>query len=59
MVQNSESQTREQERQLNHQQQIDMIAKLRDEVRKLHSIPLESRKQLLQVSLTWLYCADA
>jgi hypothetical protein len=62
MVQNSESQEREKERQLNHQQQIDMIAKLRDEVRKLHSVPSEasqSRKQVLQVSLAWLYCVDA
>jgi hypothetical protein len=62
MVQNSESQEREKERQLNHQQQIDMIAKLRDEVRKLHSVPSEasqSRKQVLQVSLARLYCVDA
>jgi hypothetical protein len=59
MVQSSESQEREKERQRNHLQVIDMIAKLRDEVRNLHSIPLESRKQLLQVSLAWLYCADA
>jgi hypothetical protein len=62
MVQSSESQEREKERQLNHLQLIDMIAKLRGEVRNLHSIPLEasqSRKQVLQVSLAWLYCVDA
>jgi hypothetical protein len=61
MVQNSESQTREQERQLNHQQLIDMIAKLREEIRRLHSIPLEasqSREQLLPVSLVRLYCVN-
>jgi hypothetical protein len=62
MVQSSESQEQEKERQRNHLQLTDMIAKLRDEVRNLHSIPLEasqSRKQLLQVSLAWLYCTDA
>jgi hypothetical protein len=62
MVQNSESQKREKERQLNHQQLIDMIAILREEVRRLHSIPSEasqSHEQLLPVSLAWLYCVDA
>jgi len=62
MLQNSESQEREKERQRNYLQLFDMIAKLRDEVRKLHSIPLEaspSREQLLLVSLAWLYCLDA
>ncbi len=62
MVQNSESQEREKERQRNHQQLVDVIAKLREEVRKLHSIPLEasrSPEQLLPVSLAWLYCVDA
>jgi len=41
MVQSSESQEREKERQCNHQQLIDMIAELREELRKLHSIPLQ------------------
>ena len=59
MVQNSKSHEREKERQRNYLQLFDMIAKLRDDVRKLHSIPLEvsqSHEQLLPVSLTWLYC---
>jgi hypothetical protein len=62
MVQNSESQEREKEQQRNHLQLMDTIAKLREEVRKLHTIPLEasqSREQLLLVSLVWLYCVDA
>jgi hypothetical protein len=62
MVQDSESQEREKERQRNHIQLIDMIAKLREEgVRQLRSMPLEvsqSREQLLPVSLAWLYCVD-
>ena len=64
MVQNSESQEREKERQRNYLQLIDMIAKLREEIRKLHwhSIPLEalqSLEELLPVSLAWFYCVDA
>jgi hypothetical protein len=62
MVQNSESQERERQRQRNHQELIDMIAKLREETRKRHSTPLEAsqlREQLLPVSLAWLYCVDA
>ena len=62
MVQNSESQEREKERQRNHLQLFDMIAKLREEVRMLHSIPLQvsqSHEQLLPVSLARLYCVDA
>lgn len=62
MEQKTESQEREKERQRNHQQLIDMIAKLLEEVRKLHSIPLEAsqlREQLLPVSLTWFYCLNA
>jgi hypothetical protein len=62
MAQKSEIQEREKERQRNHQELIDIITKLREETRKLHSIPLEasqSREQLLPVSLTWLYCVDA
>ena len=62
MVQNSESQEREKERQRNHLQLMDTIAKLREEVRRLHTISLEvpqSREQLLPVSLAWLYCVDA
>jgi hypothetical protein len=62
MMQDSESQEREKERQRNHRQLIDMIANLREEVRRLHSIPLEasrSHEQLLLVSLAWLYCVDA
>ena len=62
MVQNSENQEQKKEQQRNHQQLIDMIAKLREDVRKLHSVPLEtsqSRDQLLPVSLAWLYCVDA
>jgi len=55
MVQTSESQEQKKEQQNNHLQLIDMIAHLLEEVRKLHSIPLEvsqSREQLLPVSLT-------
>jgi hypothetical protein len=61
MVQHGENQEREKERQRNHQQLVDVIAKLREEVRKLHSIPLEasrSPEQLLPVSLAWLYFVD-
>ena len=62
MVQNSEGQEQKKDQQRNHQQLVDMIAKLREDVRKLHSVPLEtsqSRDQLLPVSLAWLYCVDA
>jgi hypothetical protein len=62
MMQNSENPERKKEQQRNHLQLIDMIAILREEVRKLHSIPSEasqSREQLLLVSLVWLYCVDA
>ena len=62
MVQNSESQEREKERQRNHLQLLDMITKLQEEVRKLHSTPLEvsqSHEELLPVSLTWPYCVGA
>ena len=62
MVQNSESQEREKEQQRNHLQLLDMITKLQEEVRKLHSIPLEvsqSHEELLPVSLTWPYCVGA
>ena len=63
MVQNSESQEQEKERQRNHMQLIDMIAKLREEgERQLRSMPLgesQSRRQLLPVSLAWLNCVDA
>jgi hypothetical protein len=62
MVQSSENQERRKEQQRNHLQLMDVIAKLREEVRKLHTIPLEasqSREQLLLVSLAWLYCVDA
>ena len=58
MVQSSENQEREKERRRNHQELVDVIAKLRDEVRKLQPIPLEASQQpeeLLPVSLTWLY----
>jgi hypothetical protein len=61
MMQNSESQEREKARQRNHLQLIDMIAKLREDVRKLHSIVLEALPSREQppVSLTWLFCVDA
>jgi hypothetical protein len=61
MVQNSENQERRKERQLNHLQLMDVIAKLRDEVRKLQPIRLESSQSFeqLPVSLGWLYCVDA
>jgi hypothetical protein len=55
MVQHSESQEREKERQRNQQQLVEVIATLREEVRKLHSIPLEASQlpeQVLPVSLT-------
>jgi hypothetical protein len=61
MVQNSESREREKERQRDHLQLIDLIAKLRQDVQKLHSMllgALQSREQL-PVSLAWLYCVDA
>ena len=54
MVQINESQERERERQRNHQQLTEVIATLREEVRKLHTTPLEesqSPDQLLPVSL--------
>ena len=60
MVQSSEIQERIKQ-QRNHQQLIDMVAKLREDVRKLHSIPLEtsqSREQLLPVSLAWINCVN-
>jgi hypothetical protein len=61
MVQNSESQEREKERQRNHLQLIDVIAKLREDIQKLHSILLEALplREELPVSLAWLYCMDA
>jgi hypothetical protein len=62
MVQNSESQEREKERQRNHQQLVEMIATLREELRKPHSIPWEASQlpeKLLPVSLVWLYSVDA
>jgi hypothetical protein len=62
MLQNSANHEQKKEQQRNHQQLIDMIAKLREDVRKLHSVPLEtsqSHDQLLPVSLAWLYCVDA
>ena len=61
MAQNSESQEREKERQRNHLQLMDTIAKIREEVRRLRTIPSEvsqSHDQLLPVSLAWLYCVD-
>ena len=62
MLQNNGNQEREKERQRNHQQLIDVIVTLREEVRKLHAMPLEasqSREQLLLVSLAWLYYVGA
>jgi hypothetical protein len=61
MVQNSESPKREKERQRNHQQLVEVIATLREEVRKLHTMPLEASQlpeQLLPVSLAWLHCMN-
>lgn len=62
MVQKIDSQEQEKARERNHLQLIDMIAQLREDVRKLPSILLKappSREQTL-VSLPWLYdCADA
>ena len=61
MVQIIDSQEREKARERNHLQLIDMVAQLREDVRKLQSMLLEalpSREQTL-VSLAWLYCADA
>ncbi|KAF8496699.1 hypothetical protein F5888DRAFT_1832576 [Russula emetica] len=49
IVQKSESQEREKERQRNYLALIDMIAKLREEVRKLHSIPLEASQSYEQL----------
>jgi hypothetical protein len=58
MVQNSENQERDEERQRNHLQLIDVIAKLREDIQKLHSIVLEALqlREELPVSLAWLYC---
>ena len=53
MVQNSENQERRKEQQHNHLQLMDVIAQLREEVRILHTTPLEasqSREHLLPVS---------
>ena len=54
MVLNNESQEQERERRRNHQQLTEVVASLREEVRKLHTTPLEesqSPEQLLPVSL--------
>jgi hypothetical protein len=62
VAQKSVIQGRGKELRRNHQELIDMVAKLREETRKLHSIPLEAlqlRERLLPVSLAWLYCVDA
>ena len=62
MVQNSESKEREKERQRIHQQLVEVIATLREEVRKLHTMSSEASQlpeQLLPVSLTWVYRMDA
>jgi tRNA A37 threonylcarbamoyladenosine synthetase subunit TsaC/SUA5/YrdC len=62
MLQNSESKERGKERQSNHQQLVEVIATLREEVRKLHTMPSEASQlleQLLPVSLTWVCRMDA
>jgi hypothetical protein len=63
MVQNWENQERKKGQQRDHLELVDMIAKLRDEVRQLQSVLLgegsQSRDQVLPVSLTWLDCLDA
>ena len=61
MVQNSENERRRIEQRRNHMQLMDTIAQLREEVRRLRTIPSEvsqSHDQLLPVSLAWLYCVD-
>jgi hypothetical protein len=63
MIKNSESQEQEMARQRNHQQLVDMIAALLEEVRKIGQFKISEapqlREQLLQVSLAWSYCVDA
>jgi hypothetical protein len=58
-----QSQEREKERQRNHLQLIDMIAKLREEVQIPRPIPLKVTQSMVEqlppVSLAWLYCVDA
>ena len=59
----SESQEREKARQRDHQQIFDIVVALLQEVRKrpqfLPLEPLQSREQLLLVSLAWLYRVNA
>ena len=62
MVQNSENEKRRKEQQHNHMQLMDTIAQLREEVRRLRTIPSEvsqSHDQLLPVSLAWLYSVES
>ena len=61
MVQSSENERRRREQQHNHMELMDTIAQLREEVRRLRTIPSQvsqSHDQLLPVSLAWLYCVD-
>lgn len=63
MVKESETQEQEMARQRDHQQILDMIADLREEMQKRErSIALEAphwHELLPQVSLTWPHCVDA
>ena len=62
LIKNSESQEREMARQRGHQQLVDMIAVLLEEVRKIGQFKTSELPQLcelLQVSLAWSYCVDA
>ena len=62
MMQNKEIQGQQKVQQLNHQQLIDVIAALREEVRRLQPMSLEasqSPEKLLPVSLGWPFCVDA
>lgn len=63
MVQNSESHEQEEERQRNHQQLKGVIAALRENARKLYSMPLEVSQSPPEkhqpVSQEWFHCVDA
>ena len=62
MVQNNESQERQKVQLRNHQQLVDVIVALREEVRNLQTMSLEasqSPEKLLPVSLAWPFCVDA
>ena len=62
MVQNHGIQGQQKVQQLNHQQLMDVIVALREEVRRLQPMSLEasqSPENLLPVSLAWPFCVDA